>query len=292
MDELTEFRSRLEKHVSRLTKSERRIAEYLLANYEQATFLSAAALAESLDVSESTVVRFARSVGYRGFPELRYALQCIFRAKVTPATRLMHKFADLKTGDKDIFAQIVAMEQQYLDEAVTSVDPRDLDRAIGIIAGAKRLFVRGGGPSAMLAELFELRMRRFGVLTISITESGRALTEKLQLMRPKDVLLATGFHRVSAELAAVIDHAHKMGCHTILLTDTLGSAFGDKVDVVLAARRGPVSDFHSLTVPMAILNALILGVALRKPKASLDALQRFEQLRAAYGLDVNGKLIS
>ncbi len=292
MDDLAAFRARIEKYLPRLSKSERRIAEYLLANYEQATFLSAAALAESLGVSESTTVRFARSIGYRGFPELRSALQSIFRAKVTPATRLQHKFADLKTGESDLFPQIVAMERQYLDEAVTSIDPDDLRRAIGIIAQAKRLFVRAGGPSAMLAELFELRMRRFGLLTISITESGRALTEKLQLMQPKDVVLATGFLRVSAELAAVIDHAHKTGCRTILLTDTLASAFGEQVDVVLAARRGPVSDFHSLTVPMAILNALILGVALRRPKASLDALKRFEELRATYGLDMNGKVTS
>jgi DNA-binding MurR/RpiR family transcriptional regulator len=292
MDELAQFRARIEKYLPRLSKSERRIAEHLLENYEQATFLSAAALAQSLGVSESTTVRFARSIGFRGFPELRTALQGIFRARVTPATRLQHKFSDLKTGEKDLFAQIVAMEQQYLDEAVTSIDPGDLQRAIGLIARAKRVFVRGGGPSAMLAELFELRMRRFGILTISITESGRALTEKLQLMRPKDAVLATGFLRVSAELAAVIDHAHKMGCRTILLTDTLGSAFGDQVDVVLAARRGPVSDFHSLTVPMAILNALILGVALRRPEASLGALKRFEELRAAYGLDVNGKINS
>jgi DNA-binding MurR/RpiR family transcriptional regulator len=62
--------------------------------------------------------------------------------------------------------------------------------------------------------------------------------------------------------------------------------------VILSARRGPVSNFHSLTVPMAILNALILGVALSKPKASLGALDRFQELRAAYGLDINGKVKS
>ena len=289
MDELQEFRRRLENHLPRLTKSERRIAEHLLTNYEQAAFLSAAELAQLLNVSEATVVRFARAVGYRGFPELRRVLQHVFRAQVTPATRLQHKLADLKTGHKPIFAQIVEMEQQYLNEALHSLEPAELDRAIKIIASAKRLFVRGGGPSAILANLFELRMRRFGTLTISITESGRDLAEKLQLMQPRDVVLVTGFHRVGAEIVATIDHAHKVGCRTILLTDTLGSSFRDKVDVILSARRGPVSNFHSLTVPMAILNALILGVALSKPKASLGALDRFQELRAAYGLDINGK---
>jgi DNA-binding MurR/RpiR family transcriptional regulator len=223
---------------------------------------------------------------------LRRVLQNIFRAKVTPATRLQHKLADLKTSRKHIFAQVVEMELHYLNEALQSIAPADFDRAVKIIARGKRLFVRGGGPSAMLADLFELRMRRFGILTISMTESGRDLVEKLQLMHRHDVLLATGFHHNNIELAAVIDHAHKIGCRIILLTDTLGSVYRDKVDVVLSARRGPVSNFHSLTVPMAILNALILGVAMRKPHATLAALDQFQKLRAMYGLDVNGKLNS
>ncbi|MBI5034352.1 MAG: MurR/RpiR family transcriptional regulator [Chloroflexi bacterium] len=289
MEELSEFQRRLENCLPRLTKSEQRIAEYLLTNYEQAAFLSAAELAQQLDVSEATIVRFAPSVGYSGFPELKRVLQHVFRTKVTPATRLQHKLADLKTGHKHIFAQVVEMELQYLNEALHSIDPGEFDRAIKIIADAKRLFVRGGGPSAMLADLFELRMCRFGILTISITESGRDIAEKLQLMHPNDVLLATGFHHAGIELTAVIDHARKTGCRIILLTDTLGSTYRDKVDVVLSARRGPVSNFHSLTVPMAIVNALILGVAMSKPKASLGALDRFQELRATYGLDTNGK---
>ena len=292
MEELVDFRRRLEGLLPRLTKSEQRIASYLLANYDEAAFLSAAELARQLDVSEATVVRFARTAGFRGFPELRHVLQNVFRAEVTPAARLQHKLVDLRTGNQHVFAQVVEMELQYLNEALRNLAPHDLDRAVKIILNGKRLFVRGGGPSAILAQLFELRMRRFGILTLSMTESGRDLVEKMQLMRSKDVLLATGFHRVSTELNAVIDHAHKVGCRTILLTDTLGSTFRDKVDVILSARRGPVSDFHSLTVPMAILNALILGVALNKPKESLGALDRFQKLRAAYGLDLDVKLNS
>ncbi len=292
MEELGDFRQRLESHYPALTKSEREIASYLLSNHDTAAFLPAAELAQQLDVSEATVVRFAKAVGYDSFPELRRVLQHIFRVQVTPATRLQRKLDDLKTGQGHILAQVIEMELQYLSEALHSVNPDDFDRAVKIIAEAERIFVRGAGPSAILADLFQLRMRRFGVLTISITESGRDLVEKLQLMRPKDILLATGFHRVSKELVAVIERAKQLGCRMILLTDTLAPAFRDTVDVILSARRGPVSTFHSLTVPMAILNALILAIAMTKPEESLDALNRFEEMRANYGLNTNGKLMS
>jgi DNA-binding MurR/RpiR family transcriptional regulator len=292
VDELNRFRQRIENHYAQLTKSEREIATYFLSNHDDAVFLPAAELAKRLDVSEATVVRFAKSVGYDSFPELRRDLQHIFRARVTPATRLQRKLADLKTGQGHILTQVIEMELQYLGEALHTVNLADFDRSVKIISHADRIFVRGGGPSAILANLFQLRMRRFGILTISITETGRDLVEKMQLLRPKDVVLATGFHRVSTELVALIEYAHKINCRIILLTDTLAAPFRDKVDVVLSARRGPVSTFHSLTVPMVILNALILAVAMAKSDASLDALNRFEELRATYGLNGNGKLSS
>lgn len=285
MEELAEFRRRLEDYFPSLTKSEQRIASYLLANYDEATFLPAAELAQRLDVSEATVVRFARSIGYDGFPELRRALQGIFRIKVTPATRLQHKLAELGSSPGHVLTKMVDMEVQYLAEALHSVQPADFDRAVEIILSAKRLFVFGTGPSRILADLVLIRLRRFGIPVITMTESGRDILEELQLMQPQDVVLATGFHRITGELAAVMDHARSLGCRIVFITDTLGPHFKNKADVILSALRGPVSTFHSLTVPMTILNALILAVAMARPEESLAALDRLQQMRAAYGLD-------
>lgn len=285
MEELAEFRRRLEDYFPSLTKSEQRIASYLLANYDEATFLPAAELAQRLDVSEATVVRFARSIGYDGFPELRRALQGIFRIKVTPATRLQHKLAELGSSPGHVLTKMVDMEVQYLAEALHSVQPADFDRAVEIILSAKRLFVFGTGPSRILADLVLIRLRRFGIPVITMTESGRDILEELQLMQPQDVVLATGFHRITGELAAVMDYARSLGCRIIFITDTLGPHFKNKADVILSALRGPVSTFHSLTVPMTILNALILAVAMARPEESLAALDRLQQMRAAYGLD-------
>jgi len=152
--------------------------------------------------------------------------------------------------------------------------------------GGARIFVFASGPSGILAHLAKWRFRRLGIPTVAMTESGRHLLEKLQLLRPDDVMLVAAFQHLSPELQAVLDHARATGCHSILLTDTLGPAFRSKADVTLAARRGPVSTFHSLTVPMSILNALILAVAMARPDESLAALKLLQQLRATSGLDV------
>jgi DNA-binding MurR/RpiR family transcriptional regulator len=289
-DGLNDFRQRLEDRLPSFTKSQQRIASYLLISYDEAAFLSAADLAQRLTVSEATIVRFAKAAGYDGFPELRRCLQELFRTQFTPAARLQLKLSELAGSRGTVLTKIIDMEVQYLTEAAHSIEPANFDGAVDILLSGRRIFAFGSGPSGILADLAELRFRRLGVLTLGMTESGRHLLEKLQLLQPGDAVLATGFHYARPELIAVLDHARALGCPSILLTDILGPALRHKVDVVLAARRGPVSTFHSLTVPMSILNALILAVAMAKSDESLAALKRLQHMRATYGLDVPGQV--
>jgi DNA-binding MurR/RpiR family transcriptional regulator len=289
MEELNDFRRRIEKHFPRLTKSEQRIASFFLSSYDQAVFLNAADLARELEVSEATIVRFARTIGYESFPQLRRALQHIYRVKTAPATRLQRKLADLKSGAGHLLSQVVEMELQFLSEVPREIAPADFDRTIRLLLKGRRVFVFASGPSRILADLVTIRFTRFGLSVVSLTESGRDLLDKLALLTREDAVLALGFHRVTGELVATIDYARRVGCKTILLTDTLRAHFQDKVAVILTARRGPVSTFHSLIVPMAILNAIILAIAMGRPDESLGSLKRMEELRAEYGLDVLGK---
>ncbi len=287
---LNDLRQRLEDHFPSLTKSQRRIADYLLANYDEAAFLSAADLVERLHVSEATLGRFARAVGFAGFPAMRRYLQELFRQRTTPASRLQRKLHELSGGEGSTLTKVLEMEVQYLYEAAHSIDGADFDRAVRILLNGQRIFLFASGPSAVLADLAELRFRRLGILALAMTESGRHLLEKLQLLQQGDALLAAGFQYVRHELVVVLDHARAVGCGSVLLTDTLGPALRHKADVVLAARRGPVSTFHSLTVPMSILNALILSIAMARPAESLAALNRLERMRETYHMDVPVKL--
>ena len=287
-EELDDFRQRLEDHLPSLTKSQQRIATYLLSSYDEAAFLSAAELAGRLDLSEATMARFAQSVGYSDFRELRRCLQGLFRAEATPASRLQHKLTELASSQGHVLTKVLAMELQYLTEASQSIDLADFDRAVDILLSGERIFVFASGPSGILADLATWRFRRLGIPTVAMTESGRHLLENLQLLQSTDAMLVAGFQHLTPELVAVLDHARATACRSILLTDTLGPAFRSKADVTLAARRGPVSTFHSLTVPMSVLNALILAVAMARPDASLDALNRLQQLRATSGLNIPG----
>ena len=101
----------------------------------------------------------------------------------------------------------------------------------------------------------------------------------LLLMTKKDLLFAIGFFDVNPTLQIVLDYAKEVNCPAILLTDTLGSIVGDKVEIVLSAKRGPVSAFHSLVVPMTIINTLLLEIASKNQEEVTANLDKLDQLR-------------
>ncbi len=263
---------------SRLTKSERLIANYLNQNQDEAAFLSAGEIAERLQLSEATMVRFARTLGFESYPAMRAALQENFRHRMTHAARLRSRLDDLRS-DGDIFERVVASEIDYLTEALQTLDRKAFNAAVELLRTHQRVFVFGLGPSISLVDLLAIRLTRSARHVIPLNTTGQEMLEPLLLMNGSDLLIAIGFFNVTPSLEMVLHYANQHKTPVILVTDTLGSAVGDKAEIVLAARRGPVSAFHSLTVPMTILNALLLALSLVDQEKVMTNLDKLDQLR-------------
>ena len=84
---IVDFGQIITEYYQQLTKSEKQIANYLRKNQEESAFLSAAELADRLGLSEATIVRFARTVGFDSYPTMREVLQENFRRRVPHSTR-------------------------------------------------------------------------------------------------------------------------------------------------------------------------------------------------------------
>ncbi|HOZ37521.1 MAG TPA: MurR/RpiR family transcriptional regulator [Anaerolineaceae bacterium] len=273
-----DFSQVLTDHFNNLTKSEKRIANFLRKNQEESAFLSAGEIASRLDLSEATLVRFARSLGFSSYPTMRAVLQDNFRRRVTHSARLRGRLNDLRDGG-DIFERLTATEIDFLSQALDSIKREELNNAVEILHEHDRVFVFGLGPSVSLVDLLELRLRRFGREVVPLTSSGREFLEYLTMMEEKDLLFVICFFDQNPALKLVIDYANKVGATIIMLTDTLEAILGDKVDVVLSAKRGPIGEFHSLVVPMTVINALLLSLASMEQEKSMTLLDKLDNLR-------------
>ena len=273
-----DFNQLISEKYGQFTKGEKQIANYLRKNQDESAFLSVGELAERLGLSEATLVRFARKLGFDSYPAMREALQENFRRRVSHSTRLRNRLDDLREAG-DIFEKVTVAEIDYLTEALQTVDRGALDQAVTRMIACDHIYVFGTGPSISLVHLLNLRLTRFGKQVIPLTIAGRETLEPLLLMNERDLLFAIGFFDINPALQIILDHAREVNCTAILLTDTLGSVVGDKVDIVLAAKRGPVSAFHSLVVPMTIINALLLEIATKNQEVVTANLDKLDQLR-------------
>lgn len=272
-----DFAQIISEHYKHLTKSEKQIADYLRKNQEESAFLSAGEVAARLELSEATLVRFARSLGFDSYPAMREVLQENFRHRVTHSTRLRSRLDELReTGD--IFERLVASEIDYMTQSLESVNRDALHQAVELIKNRKRIFIFGVGPSVSLVELMKIRLERFGRQVIPLTTAGREFLEPLLSMTENNLLFVICFFDVTPALQMVLDYARDVHCPVIMLTDTLGSIIGDKADVVLSAKRGPVSGFHSLVVPMTIINSILLAMA-SEEGGVMENLDKLDQLR-------------
>jgi len=280
LDSKVDFGQVLSDRFNNLTKSEKRIANYLRKHQEECAFLSAAELASQLELSEATMVRFARSMGFDSYPEMRKLLQITYRQRVTHSARLRGRLGDLReTGD--VFERLVVSDIDYMTQALETVDRNEMQRAVELFQTHKRIFVFGVGPSITLVDLMELRLCRFGWQVIPLRTGGREILDPLLLLTENDLLFTICFFDVSPTLHLVLDFAKEVHCPVIMLTDTLGPIVGDKADVVLAAKRGPMSEFHSLVVPMTIINSLLLSIA-SEEKNVMENLDKLDQLRERF----------
>jgi DNA-binding MurR/RpiR family transcriptional regulator len=275
---ILDFGQIVSEHYKDLTKSEKQIADFLRKNQEESAFLSAGELAEQLGLSEATLVRFARSLGFDSYPAMREVLQENFRRRVTHSTRLRSRLDDLRESG-DIFERLVTSEIDYLTEALQTLDRNALNAAVELLRTHQRVFVFGLGPSVSLVELLEIRLTRSARHVIPLKISGKEMLEPMLLMNSNDLLIAIGFFNMTPNLQIVLDYANEHKTPVILVTDTLDLMVGDKADVVLKARRGPVSAFHSLTVPMTIINALLLALSSAEQEKVMENLDKLDQLR-------------
>src|SRR5512141_2021913 len=114
-----------------LTKSEKQIADYLRKNQEESAFLSAGEVAARLELSEATLVRFARSLGFDSYPAMREVLQENFRRRVTHSARLRSRLDELRESG-DLFERLVISEMDYMTHSLETVKREAFNEAVAL----------------------------------------------------------------------------------------------------------------------------------------------------------------
>jgi DNA-binding MurR/RpiR family transcriptional regulator len=269
--------------VNSLNGAQKRLGHYLQTDSSALLLSNVGDLARAVGVSKATVVRFAKSLGYKGFPELRREIQQEMRRKLRAADRMEETFAELD-NDENIFAKLIKRDIQLLEETLQAASFPDFHKAVEIILHARKVFLIGLNASMALAYLLHFRLVRVKKEAhwIFLT-GGTSLLEQLAFMSKADVLIAIDFLQVPREVQTALQHAKKVEASILGITDFPTSPIARAADVCLYAKRGLHTTVNSLTPAFSLVNALAIAVSWAKKGDSIKALTDLDSLLEGQG---------
>ncbi|WP_162848521.1 MurR/RpiR family transcriptional regulator [Paenibacillus nanensis] len=275
---MADFQFRVE--LDTLSKSHQAIANYVIGSLQQIPYCTDEDIARQAGVSTATVSRFWRAVGYANLKAFK--LELLQAGLSTPARKMKQILHKVEHDEADILGEMIGVASSNLSGTGKRVDRRQFDLAIETIHRARKLYLYGGGPSASVAELMAYRLSRIGVDVIRMAVSGRELLETMVHAGSGDVLFLFGFVKRTPELTVLLQHAKEAGCVTVLVTDLLVSDMLAQSDCKLQIDRGEWDGFHSMTAPIALTEALVVGVTKLRGREAMEKLERLHALRKRY----------
>lgn len=259
------------------SKGHRKIAKYILENYDKAAFMTAGKLGATVGVSESTVVRFAAELGYDGYPGMRKALQEMVRNRLTSVQRI--EVAKEMIHDTNVLKAVLTADMDKLQKTVDDVDENSFNVAVDAIIGAKHVYIAGMRSSAALSSFmgYYLNLLRENVHLLHDTAASE-IYEQIIRISAGDVFIGVSYPRYSARTVKAMRFAKSAGATTICLTDGEVSPLAQYSDIKLFARSDMVSFLDSLVAPLSLINALIVTIGLRSEDQLSDTFKRLETI--------------
>ena len=270
--------SKIESLYPTLSKSHKRIADYILQNYEKAAFLTAARLGEETGISVSTVVRFATHMGYEGYPEFQEALQETVKGKLTSTQRM--KVAEPRLQGANLLETTMRRDMDMIKETLANISQEDFDGAARAINEATQIYIIGERSAASLASFMYFYFRQvYSEVRLITTNSSSEMFEELFRVGPDDVCIVATFPRYSTSVYKMALYAHEKGAKLVAITDNSHAPIASIADHLLIARSTMASYIDSLVAPLSLINALILSASGGRRD---DAMENFSELEKVW----------
>ena len=281
MASTNELMNRINERYGALSKGQKMIAAYITDYYDKAVFLTAAKLGEEVGVSESTVVRFAMQLGYKGYPQFQQALAELVRVKLDSVQQMEHVYG--RISQSEILTTVLTSDAKRIQETLEMIDEHAFDMAVDAILKAKHIYVIGIRSCAPLAEflVFYLNMM-FDNVRLVHTNSSSELFEQMMYIGREDVIIGISFPRYSMRVLKAMEFANNRNARVITLTDSVHSPMNLYSSCNLVAQSDMSSIVDSLAAPLSVINALVMAICMKRQKKVVRNLEMIEQLWEEY----------
>ena len=289
MSNVNELNNRINARYSSMSKGQKMLANYITDNYDKAVFLTAAKLGEIVGVSESTVVRFAMCLGYKGYPDFQKALEEMVRNKLTTVQRMEVTYGRIQ--ESNVLQTVLSADAEKIKETIENIDEAAFRSAVDTILQARKIYIVGIRSCAPLASFLAFYLNQmFEDVILLHTNSASELFEQMVYIDEKDVIIGISFPRYSMRTLKALEFANNRNAKVITLTDSVHSPMNLYSSCNLIAKSDMASIVDSLVAPLSVINALIVSLCMRKQDEVASTLEMLEHIWDEYEVYDNDEI--
>lgn len=259
------------------SKGQKKIAQFIIDHYDEAAFMTALKLGNTVGVSESTVVRFAAELGFSGYPQLQKAMQGLIRSRLTTLQRI--EVSRTRMQDDEVLDDVMSYDVSNIRQTLEEM-PRDVFYdAVETIVKARKVYIFGAGSCRALSSFAAHYLKLFLSDVHHITVSHQSeIFEDMIGISPDDVVIGISFPRYSSRAVKTLHYASAKNVKVIAITDSAASPVAKYASHLLLAHSDMASVVDSLTAPLSVINALIVAISLKKLEDRRDVITELEEL--------------
>ena len=263
------------------SKGQRAISRYITESYDKAAFMTASKLGATVNVSESTVVRFAAELGYDGYPSMQKSLQKMIRSRLTSVQRI--EIANDRIGNQDVVSSVLQSDMEKIRATLEELDRNSFEQAVDAILNAKKIYILGVRSSSALSRFltFYFQLIFDNVCEVSANTASEVFEQILRAGQG-DVFIGVSFPRYSSRTVKAMRYARDRGATAIALTDSESSPVAVEANITLTAKSDMASFADSLVAPLSLVNALIVAVSKKRSQEVAETFRYLEKIWEEY----------
>ena len=259
-----------------LTRTDAEIAEYILAHLSTIGFQTSTMMAEEIGVSDTSVIRFIRKLGFKGYADFRSEMNArtarqIDRAQpdLTPGEKYLRTLEHLGSGS--LISDVSQYTLNNLQKSYAQLDQGTVEQIVDILLSSDRKYIAGFRGTACCAQYMASKLLFLTPHVVPILHADATAVENLLDITERDCLFLYSFPRYS-------EIARESGAKVILMTDRRTSPLANKADVVVTAQVDGLGFTNSYVAPLSLSEVILLSVSGRRDVTDSKRFNRIDSV--------------
>lgn len=271
-----EIREKIQGRFDSLPKNQRKVADFVIDNFDNIPFVDVHEVSRLVGVSVASVIRFAQSVGFTGFSELRDAVSDSLKKHLKK--KEIFPLFDKSNLKNDLLTSVANMDVKNINDTLSIIDRQVFNLVIEKIVESNRVYTAGLGISYLLAEILSYQLTQVGVDASVLKHTHTLFHEQILYINENDLLICFSFPPYSKETVDVARFAKQNGIKVISITNKSTAPIAAFSKAVLTVKSENMLFTNSFAAISVIINAIATACAVKNKTKAKKVLKESEKI--------------